>query len=198
MKIKTIVLSLAVVFMLSGCDILNQVVQMANFAKCEFKTTTVENVTMGGVNVQNTKKLSDIKFLTLGSLLKSLSAGKLPLNFVMNLEAKNPNTTMAAMNKIEWIIEIDSTELTRGVINKRIEIQPNSTTIVPINVQSDILAIAKGKAGKSVLNLGLNLAGSDGAPTSRLVIKIKPTIMVGSFPMDYPGYITIQKEFGSN
>ena len=198
MKIKTIILSMTIVFMLSGCDVLNQITQMATFSKCEFKTANVENLTMGGVDVQNVKTLSDVNFLTIGGLLKTLATGKLPLNFTVNLEAKIPNTTLAAMNKIEWIVEIDSVEFTRGVINERIEIQPNGTSLVPINVQSDLLEIAKGKTGKSALNLGLNLAGVDGTPTTRLTIKIKPTIMIGSFPMEYPGYIKVSKEFGSN
>ena len=198
MKIKAIILSMTIMLTLSGCDVLNQMAQMATFSKCEFKTTTVENLTLGGVNVQNTKSLSDINFLTIGGMLKSIAMGKMPLEFTINLEAKNPNATLAAMNKIEWIVIIDSTELTRGIINERIEIQPNGTTPIPIHIESDILEIAKGKAGKSVLNLGLNLAGVDGTPSSRLTIKIKPTIMVGSFPMDYPGYITVKKDFGSN
>ncbi len=194
MKIKSLLISLLVIFLFSSCA---QLSQLANFASCEFRTTKVENVNLAGIDVQNTKSLSDLNLLTVGNLLKTVATGKLPLSFVLNVEAKNPNTSLAAMNKIQWIAILDSTELTRGVIDQRVEIQPNSTAIVPINISADLKEIFKGETGKSLINLGLNLAGSDGSPSSRLTIKIKPSILIGNYPLEYPGFITVSKEFGN-
>jgi len=194
MRIKPITFILALTFLFSGCA---QLQQLTNFSKCEFRTTTVDNLTLGGVNVQNVTSVADFNLMTLGGLLKSVAAGKMPLNFTINIEAKNPNTGLAAMNKIEWIAIIDSTELTRGIVDQRVEIPAGTTAIVPINIQSDLLQVFKGHAGKSLLNLGLNLAGADGVPSSRLTIKIKPTVLIGTYPLQYPGYIKVSKEFGS-
>ncbi len=194
MKIRNLIFVLVAIFLFSSCAQLNQ---LKTFATCEFRTTTVQEINLGGIDVQNIKSTADLNLLTLGNLLKVVASGKLPLSFVLNVEAKNPNTTLAAMNKIQWIAIIDSTELTRGIIDKRIEIQPNATAIVPINVSADLREIFKGETGKSLINLGLNLAGSDGAPSTRLTIKIKPSIMIGTYPLEYPGFIKVSKEFGN-
>lgn len=194
MKIKTLSFILLSAFLFSGCG---QLKQLMNFSTCEFRTEKVDNLTLGSVNIQNIKSVSDINLLTMAGLLKTVSSGKLPLQFTINIEAKNPNEGIAAMNKIEWIAEIDSTELTRGVINERVEIAANSTASFPVHVQTDLLEVFKGKAGKSLINLALNLVGADGQPTSKLAIKVKPSIMIGTYPLSYPGYINVKKEFGN-
>jgi hypothetical protein len=45
------------------------------------------------------------------------------------------------------------------------------------------------------MNFGLNLAGSGNRP-SRMTLKVKPTIMVGTTPISYPGYLSVTNEFG--
>jgi hypothetical protein len=46
----------------------------------------------------------------------------------------------------------------------------------------------------AVINFGLNLAGTGDQP-SRLTVKVKPTILIAKKAMQYPGYITLTREF---
>jgi hypothetical protein len=56
--------------------------------------------------------------------------------------------------------------------------------------------IIESSTANVIANMALNMMNF-GEKESRLTVKIKPTILVGSFAMDYPGYIKITKEFTS-
>lgn len=178
----------------SGCK---QIRQMKNFAKCQFRMTTLENARLAGVNIQGIKKMSDIKFVDAGILTAAYLSGNLPLSFTLNLEAKNPNAQPAAMNRMQWIAFIDEIEISTGALEQRIAVPANGGTAkIPVNIRANLKEILNNKTKDSIMNFGLNLSGAGNAP-SRVGIKIKPSIMVGQKAVNYPGFITVKKEFGS-
>ena len=77
-----------------------------------------------------------------------------------------------------------------GVNEEPVSIPANGSTIIPLRMNIDLRKALSGKSGQSLLNFGFNLAGANGEPT-RIKLKAKPTILVGRFPIAYPGYITI-------
>lgn len=180
---------------LSSCT---QLRQFAALTKCEFRTTTMEKTTLAGIDVQGVKSLKEIKLTEAAKLTTAVAKKNVPLSFTLNIEAKNPNSSKAAINKIEWIALIDDQQLTTGVVNKRVEIEANSgVATIPININANLSEVFSGETGKSVLNFGFNLVGAGDEP-SRVTLKIKPTILIGSYPLSYPGYITLSKTFNAN
>ena len=55
-KLKRIILILLVMMGLSSCDILEQMVQMSNFANCDFKFASVSDVQMLGITLNKDMK----------------------------------------------------------------------------------------------------------------------------------------------
>ena len=45
-----------------------------------------------------------------------------------------------------------------------------------------------------MLNLALNVAGQGAKPT-RILLKVKPSLMIGNSSIAIPGYISVQTEF---
>ena len=153
---------------------------------------------MGGVNVQKLKSFSDLSIIDGATLLATVASGSLPLNFTLNVEAKNPNKEKAALSKLEWIALIDDTEIAVGTTTKRVEIAPNNGTgNFPLQINTDLVKLLSGQSGKNIVNFGLNLVDAGNRPT-RISLKAKPTVMVGNYAVQYPGYITIKKDFGAH
>ena len=178
----------------AGCK---QLRQMKNFAKCQFRMTTLENARLAGVNVQHIKKVSDVKLLDVATLTAAYMSNNLPLSFTLNLEAKNPNDQPAAMNRMGWIAFIDDVQISQGNLDQRIAVPANGGTAkIPVRINANLKEVLNNKTKDSVLNFGMNLVGNGNQPT-RVGIKIKPSIMVGQKAINYPGYITVKKEFGS-
>jgi LEA14-like dessication related protein len=198
-KIISIAIILISLTIVSGCEILDQARQVAMLSKCEFKLSSVDQLRLAGVNIQQVKKLSDLNMMDAAKITAAaMSGGSLPLNFTLNVEARNPNAGTAGLTKLDWILFIDDIQMVSGVNEQRIQIPGNGGTgILPLTIGIDLKEALKGKSGDAIANFGLNLAGAGNTPT-RITLKARPTIMVGSQYIPYPGYLTIQNEFTSN
>jgi hypothetical protein len=191
---KIVVALLIIVLTYPACDILQQ---MMTFTKCEFKMNSLTNARLVNIDVQNKKSISDFTLIDAANLTKSLVTNKFPLTFDLNIEVKNPNTTPASMQKMEWRVFLDDIQIVEGVMDQRVAIEPGASQIIPLQVAVDLKEVFTKESKDALINLGLNLADAGGYPT-RVKLDIKPTVYVGSFALAYPGYFTLKKEFGSN
>lgn len=197
MKRSYVVLLIAVSFSLTSCDVLKQVAEMATFARCEFRLSTVENLNLAGVNVQQKKSLSDLSFTDAAKLTAAFAGGQLPLNLTLNVQVKNPNQAQASLNKLEWILLIDGIEMVSGINQERVNVPAGGgTAILPLKIGVDLMKVLSGRSRDAILNFGFNLAGMGNTPT-RITLKAKPSILVGGQTLSYPGYLSIQNEFTS-
>jgi hypothetical protein len=193
-KVKLIILSF--VILLSSCDVLKEVSSMYNFSKCDFRLNSVDNVRLAGVNVQKVQTLSDLSLFDVAKLTSAVATNQFPLDFTLNVEVKNPNTEKAIMNGMEWILMIDDIEMTRGNLDRRIEVLPNNqNAMMPLTLSFDLNKVLSGKSADAVINFGLNLSGNGNKPT-RIALKAKPSVVIGNMTFPYPDYITIRTEFG--
>lgn len=186
------------VFPFLGCaGIQQQLNQMMNLAQCQFRVASVTDVSLAGISLQPGMSYSDINPLNLIQVQSALSSGTLPLQFTLNLEARNPNSSPAGMSRMVWMFFMDGNQLAQGVLEKQVEIPGNGGTgVFPLAVKLDLVQVLSGQALNSMVNLALNIAGQGSQPT-RVTLKIKPSIMVGSQTLDYPDYVTINHDFSS-
>ncbi len=182
--------------LLSACSVKQQIDEAKTFGKCDFRFGRVEDLKISDISIQNTKRISDLSFKKAVRLATVLTEKTIPLTFTLFIDVYNPNRETAALNRIEWICLADGTEIATGAVEERIEIMPGSSSEVPVSVQADLKDIF-GKHNKDTfLNLIFNLVGKDREPV-HLQVKIKPTVMIGTWAMDYPGYISVEKDFTS-
>ncbi len=166
-------------------------------SQCEFRMTTLDNPEIANINISNIKNFSDLRMIDAGQVTGSIIKGKLPLSFVLNIEVRNPNNRIAALNKLEYIAFIDDIRIASGSVDEYLEIQPNGgISTIPIKVDADIMNVLKKESMEALFNFGLNLADASNRPT-RVNINIKPYILVGQKDLVYPGYIKVKREFSS-
>ena len=66
----------------------------------------------------------------------------------------------------------------------------------PLLQEADLKQVLSGKSGVALINFSLNLSGSGKKPT-RFTIKLKPTVEVSGKSYTYPGFITVNTEYGA-
>ena len=195
MKKALFIYFIATAFILNSCDILDQASQMALLAKCEFRLGSLTNTQLAGVNVQNYNSYKDLKFTDVAKVTAAYATGSMPLSFTLNVDIKNPNTRAAGMSKLDWILLIDGAEKLSGVTEERITIPANGgIATLPMNLSFDLLKVIDAANVESLANLAMNLAGAGNKPT-RVALKAKPTIYVGTTPITYPNYLMVETEF---
>jgi len=193
-----LIATISILISLTSCDVMKQVSQINNLTKCDFRLESVQQLNLAGINVQNVKQISDLNMFDVAKLASAVGSQQFPLDFTLNIAAKNPNTSDAGMTRIDWILLIDDMEMTRGILDKQVTIPANNgIATIPLQMHIDLKEALSGKSADAVINFGMNLAGTGNKPT-RFTLQMKPTITVGGFPITYPGYLNVKTEFGTN
>jgi LEA14-like dessication related protein len=195
-KIKAGLFFITVFMLIShGCDVVNQAQQMTNLVNCDFRIASATNISLAGVNIENVQNLKSLNFTDVARIMTAVAGNSLPLTLTVNIDARNPNSSPAGMNQLDWILLIDNIQMTTGSVLNRFTIPPNNgTTTIPIQVSVNLKQVLQGKSLDAIANFAFNLAGAGSKPT-RITAKLRPTIMIGQTPLTYPGYITINTNF---
>lgn len=170
-----------------------QLSEMKSLTKCEFRLKNIDLLSIDNVDISGIQSINDLDALTIARLGSSLLTGRMPLSYRTNIESKNPNTQNAAIDKFELHILFNNVDLVQTVINQRVEVSPGQTTIIPVLMTSDIGQIVKGENIRNIL--GWLFPGNDSPAV--FTIKIKPSILIGPVSLNYPGFITLSKDFKS-
>jgi LEA14-like dessication related protein len=186
---------------ISGCFIglysCSYLKELSALKECEFRMTTVENMLLAGVDISKIVTTRDYSLEQTGKITKSILQGTLPLSFILNIEVKNPNQNNASLNRLEYIALIDTTQVASGSLEEQIVIPAaGGIATIPLNVRTDLLDLLKKAPINTLLNFTLNLADNGKRPV-RVSVKIKPWIQVGVRNIEYPGYLTITKDFST-
>ena len=171
--------------------------ELSALKECEFRVGTLENPVLAGVDLKKVVTVKDFSINQTGKITKSFLLGTLPLSFVLNVEAKNPNQINASLNRLEYLAFIDDVQIASGAMEEHVVI-PSGGGIanIPLKVETDVFNLLKKEPLNSLLNWGLNLA-DEGDRSVRISIKIKPWIHIGSKDHEYPGYLTITQDFST-
>ncbi|MBK8981460.1 MAG: LEA type 2 family protein [Ignavibacteria bacterium] len=200
-KIGFYFLILLIPVLITGCSGIKDT--MENAQRLKFKLGKVDGLNIAGVRLNNISSLNDLNILDGGKLIAAFASGQLPTKFTVNLIAKNPDTypggtkeTSSLIKSLDWRLLIDNKEIITGEIDKTIEVPGvGKSTTIPIPVTIDLFRIFADKSYENILNLALAIGGKSGS-SSRLTLKIKPTIDTFLGGISYPGEIdVIDKEF---
>jgi hypothetical protein len=190
------VAGLVAIASLSQCGIHEQVQQAKAFKQVDVRLASIDQATVAGVNVLNTRQAPDLGTAERALLLAAATAGNVPLRMRVNLEFRNPNNETAALNEFDYIALVDGKEIAKGHTNQRIEVPANGgLTTAPIVVESDLRKALGEKTGGSLADFALGLTDRDRQPL-RFALKLKPTFITSSGKrISPPGYSTVEKEF---
>lgn len=173
---------------------------MVNMSRCQFKVGSVSDFNLAGISLSGKSSFT----LSDGThLLSAFGQKQLPASFTLNVLARNPNDgtggtprASATMTSFAWKLIIDNTLTINGDIASPITIPgTGQETLIPLQMQLDLVKFFGDKGYDNLLNLGLALGGMNKS-TSRITLRARPTINTDYGPLTYPGEIDIiDKEF---
>ncbi len=180
--------------LLNSCSVLSELTALK---KCEFRLYSFQDPSICGIDMSDRRSPSDFTFLDGQMIAANLLRGTLPFDITLNMEVKNPGTSTAAVNSIEWVAYVDDLEVAAGVVDRRIEVPPSGgLAIVPVKIHADLIDYMEGNNPKTMMNFALNLVGTSDQP-SNLSMKIKPSLLIAGQSVQYPGFFTITHEFSA-
>ncbi len=184
--------------LLYSCGLNKQARQVKAFEKCEYQITSADSIYVAGRDVSKLINNATIDISSMPELAFAYLRKDIPLKARLNLQIKNPTANLAAINQFEYKILIKGQELANGFINQKVSVEPGSSTTVPVNVNANIYQFLSD--GKTMQQIADFIKGGDTNGTEKkgiVTLKIKPTISLAGKLINYPGYITIDKEISS-
>lgn len=182
----------ATIFLLSGCA-LNQKAQIAALGKFNYDVTSVQNMRIAGRDINSFETGGGVSLSSLPGLAMALLTKDLPLEATVNLQMTNPTSTITKINEFKYLIEMDGKPLFEGSVNENINLAQGQSMVVPLTFSANLFGVAKEKGIESVLS-DIFTRKSD----AFLALKIKPSVKIGGKNYFYPGYITVDKDFGKS
>ncbi|MBC8054645.1 MAG: hypothetical protein H7Y13_16420 [Sphingobacteriaceae bacterium] len=183
-----------------GCGGLNkQTNQLKALEDCKYEITSADSISVANINVKDLIGKDKLDLVKMPRLALALLRKNVPLKARVNLVINNPTNQLAAINQFEYKVLIKNRELAGGFVNQKIVVSPHGgTTSVPIHINSNIYEVlSDDKAMDAIYDFLIGAGDNTKERKGNLTIKIKPTLTLGNKQIQYPGYITIDKEVSS-
>ncbi len=193
------VLALAGILMLSSCAAIDEMAAaLANLQRLKFKLSGVRDFRLLGIDIGGKARLSDFSALDAVKLVQSYTSRKLPVDFVLDVVAVNPNDgtggtrkTTSTLSGLECRLLLDGQPTVVGNIDQPIEIPgTGQESVIPLRLSLDLLEFFAGKQYEDLVQLALAIGGRNKTP-ARIALDAQPTVSTPVGPITYPGRITI-------
>ena len=192
-------LPLAGILALSSCAAIDEMAAaLANLQRLKFKLSGVRDFRLLGIDIGGKAGLGDFSALDALRLVQSYTSRKLPIEFVVDVLAVNPNDgtggtrkTVSTLTGLECRLLIDGQPTVVGNIDQPIEIPgTGQESIIPLRLSLDLLEFFAGNQYEDLVQLALAIGGKNKTP-ARIALDAQPTVSTPVGPITYPGRITI-------
>lgn len=178
-----------------SCSVYETIV---NISRLKFKLGNVSDFYLSGISLNNKSKIEDFSITEVVKITSDFAQGKLPVSFVLNVEAKNPNDgtggyqrTNATLKDFPWRLLIDEKETISGGIGSPVTVPgTGEASNIPLTIGMDLMQFFKDKGYESIINLALNIGGYSGG-TTKLALFAKPVVSTSLGDLKYPEEIKI-------
>ena len=195
-RIKRALIIVFVALGLSSCETLtqvaNQAAQMYNFVNCTFDFNDVNDVQMLGINLNRGMSKNDLNVSQLLSLTNALINKSLPVSFNVNLDVNNPNSIVASMAKMDYVLSLNGKQVVSTTLNQGVNVPANSRGSISIPITTDLFQLFSGESADAIVNLAFKLAGASSDPVN-VGLKVKPYIKINNQQLAYPDFISLNK-----
>jgi len=156
---------------------------LTNIKNLQFRLKSIDNFKLAGIGVANKNTLNDFSITDGLKLTQAFSGNRFPAEFVLNVEAKNPNdgtgtnkSSSLALERLRWTLYIDNVRTIDGDITNKIEVPAKGgSTIIPIFINFDLYEFFGNRGYEGIVKLALALGGVKGN-TSSIRMEALPVI----------------------
>ncbi|MBL7975007.1 MAG: hypothetical protein JNJ85_08845 [Candidatus Kapabacteria bacterium] len=199
MKRLTLLAVFAVFITLNGCSQLQSIKSaLTDLQRLQFKLNNVNGFRLAGIDITNKSSVSDFSMMDGLNALNAYRSNKLPAEFILNLDVKNPNdgsngsrNVPATLTGLEFRMLIDNQPTITGNIAKEFTIPAGgNATTVPISISLDLYEFFGKQGYEKLADLAFAIGGKNGS-ASRITLDAKPTVKTSLGAITYPGRINI-------
>lgn len=190
---------LAGVLALSSCAALTDMASViASLKQLQFKLSGVRDFKLLGLDLSGKAGIGDFSAMDGLKALQAYQSKKLPVEFVIDILAVNPNDGTGGSRKststltgLECRLLIDGKPTVTGDIDQPFEIPgTGQEAVVPMRISLDLFEFFADRRYEDLLGLALAIGGKNRSP-AKIALDAQPTVSTPLGPITYPNRITI-------
>ena len=155
---------LTLLIMIDACSIFKTA---ENISRLKYRILSASDYKIAGIPLNEKKSIKDFTALETLKMTSSLMKGTLPVTFLLNIEAKNPNDgkggyprTDLTLQSFPWRLFINGNETISGNILLPVSVPgKGETTIIPLNIEFDVAKNIKEKNIDDIIALARRIGG---------------------------------------
>jgi hypothetical protein len=165
--------------------------QLSDLGGLEFFLDRVDRAVLAGVDLDRMRRFEDLRSQDVLRIADGVRRGRLPLEFVLHVGARNPSDTPVAvrLEQLDWTLLLEDRETVSGVLRDDIVLEPARTSDIPLPIELDLLRFFDDNA-RDLADLALRAAGAGGQPKN-LKLRARPTVRTPLGVFRFPEEITI-------
>lgn len=192
-------IALVGVLALSSCAALTDMASViVSLKQLRFKLSGVRDFRLLGIDIGGKAALGDFNALDAYKAVQAFQTRKLPVEFVLEVLAVNPNDGTGGSRKststltgLECRLLIDGKPTVTGNIDRPFDIPgTGQESVVPLRLSLDLLEFFGDRRYEDLMELALTLGGRDRKAT-KIALDAQPTVSTPFGPITYPDRITI-------
>lgn len=182
-------------FVLAACGLDKQAKELRALEKCRYEFVSADSIFLAGADINRLIAGGQIDVSRLPGVALGFLNRDVPLSGLLNIQVTNPTNNLAGIRQFTYLIEVEGTEVVTGTSDLPISIPPGETTVVPVKLQANVYPFLSDRNTlNKLLQFLQNVRNGETAEKIKLTFRIKPTIALGNKEINYPGYISIDKE----
>lgn len=182
--------------MMYSCDVYKQIGGAYNLSQCKYDFNSIDNIQIAGVEVGKSKSISIAEIATLTTILAGGNLQSIPFSMVLNLDIDNPNESPAYLNGLDYMVEFNDMEFSRGKLDVPIRVEPGKSSIIPLSIGVDLKNLMNRYSKDRVSSEMSRFLGVSPGQT-KVTVKLWPKVLIGDVPITSPAHIPVTFLFGS-
>jgi hypothetical protein len=185
------IVALSIIIHLNSCEVLDQLHEYERFIQCSFTLQNIRVLEISGIDISSLDKRSDLGFTEMMTITQALLSGSFPAKISVDLKATNNNSEKAGIAGMDWKILMKEEEMLSGMVDRAVEILPQSSTDFPVKMEVDLISLLQSESLPKIMAFVFGEKKREDLREIGVGIKIKPYYKSGSEIKKYPGYISI-------
>ncbi|MFD2163619.1 hypothetical protein ACFSJU_14510 [Paradesertivirga mongoliensis] len=181
---------MAVIF--TSCEVKEQADKLKALESCTYEIVSADSVYIAGTDARQLLQNGGLNIFQAPQLAFAYMQQKMPVKAKLQLKVTNNGTEEAGINKFEYKVLIQDTEILDGFIDQQITVSPSGgTALVPVRIDKDFYPLISNQTNQQAVT---NFLTSQTEQKMVVTFRIKPRFVIGTQEIEYPDFIDVKKE----
>ena len=193
--LKQLLLFTLIIASFAGCGLNKQAKALQALEHCRYEFVAADSISLAGADISRMIAGGRLDIGSLPGVALGFLSRDIPLSGLLQVKVTNPTKDQAGIQQFAYKILIEDREVMDGTSDLPVIVPAGQTVTVPVRLKANVYSfLSDSQTQRKLLDFINNVHNGQTGEKIKLTLKIKPTLALGNQQLDYPGYITVDRQ----